>query len=124
MGSYKAEVVHGDRYWVVTVEGVGATQARHLGELEAMTRDLIAVMTDEDPAAVEVKFDIRLPEEVQAHLGRASVLREEAAKANADAAVEARIAAQQLYEAGLSLRDIGRALGISHQRAHQLVHRG
>jgi hypothetical protein len=98
-----------------------ATQARHLRELEAMTTDLIAVTTGEDPASFEVVYDIRLPESVRAHLQAAEDLRAQAAQAQAQAAAEARQAARELHAQGVPLRDIGRALGISYQRAHQLA---
>lgn len=120
--TYKATVTHGDRYWIVDVEGVGVTQARHLGELAKMTSDLIAVLTDVDPTGIDVEFDIQLPEEVRDHLERAGTLRETATLANKEAADEVRRAARQLHDSGVPLRDIGRALGVSHQRAHQLVH--
>jgi transposase-like protein len=35
--------------------------------------------------------------------------------------MKAREAARILHEEGMPLRDVGRVLGVSHQRAHQLV---
>lgn len=49
------------------------------------------------------------------------MLRGQAADAQSEAARELRAAAQQLADQKLPLRDIGRLLGVSHQRAHQLV---
>jgi hypothetical protein len=112
-------VERGDRFWIVTVPGVGATQARHLRELEAMTTDLIQVMTGEsDPA---VSYDFRLPPEVRKHLARAEKLRTDSASAQAAAAGEVRAAARALRDQGIPLRDVGRLLGVSYQRAHQLT---
>lgn len=119
--TYRATVERDGRFWLVRVEGVGATQARHLRELDAMTRDLIAVMADVDPASVEIDFDFVLPDSVQAHLDRAAELREESSRANSAAAAEVRAAARELAERELPLRDIGRLLGVSHQRAQVLV---
>ena len=48
MASYKATATRDGRFWLVRVKGVGSTQARHLRELEAMTKDLIRVMTGDD----------------------------------------------------------------------------
>ena len=116
---YRATVERGERYWVVRVEGVATTQARHLRELEDMTTDLIQVMTgDEHP---EVTYELLLPGSVQDHLDRARRLREESSRAQVAAAAEARAAARELRDAGLPVRDIGRVLGVSFQRAHQLV---
>jgi Homeodomain-like domain len=119
MSKYKATVERDGRFWMVTVEGVGATQARRLGELEAMTVDLIEVMTDD--AHPDVDYDYRLPEEVDVHVQAAVRLRHEAAHAQSEAAVEIRAAAVNLHDQGIPLRDIGRLLGVSYQRAHQLV---
>jgi hypothetical protein len=119
MGRYKATVERDGRFWMVTVAGVGATQARRLGELEAMTVDLIEVMTDD--AGPEVEYDYRLPEGVNAHVQAALRLRHQAAHAQSEAAAEIRAAAVDLHDQGIPLRDVGRLLGVSYQRAHQLV---
>ncbi len=119
MASYEARVERGDRYWVVEVEGVAATQARHLRELEAMTTDLIAVMTGDRHPVVEYTFV--LPESVQDHLTAAERLRASSAEAQAHAAAEVRAAARELHDRGVPVRDIGRVLGVSFQRAHQLI---
>ena len=120
MASYRATVTRDGRFWLVRVDGVGSTQARHLRELDTMAKDLIAVMTG-DPEEVLVEYDIRLPVEVEVHLRRSEELRAAAAKAQAEAAAEVRSAARQLHEQGVALRDVGKVLGVSHQRAHQLV---
>ncbi len=119
--AYRATVERDGRFWLVRVPGVGVTQARHLREVDAMARDLVAVVTDVEPDVVELMWHVVLPEAVQAHLERASRLRNDAAAAQFQAAVEVRAAARALADTGLTLRDIGQALGVSYQRAHQLV---
>ena len=119
--TYRATVERDGRFWLVRVEGVGVTQARHLRELEEMARDLIAVMTETDATTVEVDFDFVLAASVRQHLDRAAELRVESARANSAAAAEVRAAARELADDGLPQRDIGRLLGISHQRANQLL---
>ena len=119
MADWTATVERGERFWIVTVPGVGATQARHLRELEAMTVDLIEVMTGESGPAVT--YDFRLSPEVAKHLARAEKLRTDSASAQAAAASEVRAAARALREEGISLRDVGKLLGVSYQRAHQLT---
>jgi DNA-directed RNA polymerase specialized sigma24 family protein len=119
--TYKATVERDGRFWLVRVEGVGATQARHLRELDAMARDLVAVMTDLDADEVEVEYDFRLPGSVQDHLERAEQLRQESARANSASAAELRAAVRELADEGLTVRDIGQVLGMSYQRAHQLL---
>lgn len=116
--SYTATVERDGRSWMVTVDGVGVTQARHLRELEEMTLDLIDIL-DHPPG--EVTYQFILPSEVTGHLERAAQLREESASAQAAAAAETREAVRVLSEQGLPMRDIGRVLGISHQRVGQLL---
>jgi hypothetical protein len=119
MANYQATVRRGQRYWVIDVEGVGATQARHLRELEPMTTDLVTLMTgDETPA---ITYNFVLPRPVQTRLARAEQLRAKSAEAQSRAAAEVREAARELHKQGISMRDIGRILGVSFQRAHQLV---
>jgi hypothetical protein len=120
--TYHAEVRRAGKYWAVYVPEVDRwTQARHLRELDAMTEDLIELMTGAKAGTFSVDYDIDLPETVRGHLARAEQLRSESAQAQAAAAAEVRAAARELHQGGLPLRDVGQLLGISHQRAHQLV---
>jgi hypothetical protein len=115
MTTYKVRAERDGKFWYVSIPELdGATQARHLGELDAMARDWIHCMTDEDPATIELDVEIDVPESVRSHLDRQDSLR-------AEAAAEARLAAKALRDEGIPLRDIGKLLGISHQRVHQLV---
>ena len=86
-----------------------------------MVRDLIAIMTDVPQNSFDVDMRIILPEDVQIELDQSQVLREQAKQSQAEAARLARDAAHRLHDLGLSLRDIGRALGVTFQRAKQLV---
>lgn len=120
--THRATVERDGRFWMVRVEDVGTTQARHLRELDAMARDLVAVMTEVEPEDVgEIEYEFVLPRSVRSHLERAAVLHEESARARSKAAAETRAAARELADQGLTVRDIGRLLGVSHQRAHQLL---
>lgn len=86
-----------------------------------MARDLIAVMEDAQPDSFGIDVQIELPDEVHQELARSAELRDQAARAQAEAARLSREAARQLYDQGLPLRDIGKVLGVSFQRAKQLV---
>lgn len=120
--SYDASVVLDGKFWVIEVPEINrVTQARSLREAEVMAADLISIMTGEDPEAFDVVLTVNLPGHVKGLLALANHRREEAAAATASAAFASRLAADALAELGLSLRDIGVALGVSHQRAHQLV---
>lgn len=121
MASYDVTVQRSGRYWAVTVEGIGHTQARRLDELEEMTTELITLLTDDPDPAAAISYRYELPDSVEKHLSEAARLRHDAAGAQAAAAAELRAAASELHDQGLPLRDVGRLLGVSHQRAHQLV---
>ena len=116
MASYTANVRKGERYWIVNVPEIGqVTQARSIEELNVMVRDLIRFTTEDDNPSVTYFYD--LPPEV----AEAVELKRQATELEARAMATQGVAAKKLHELGVSLRDIGRLLGISHQRAHQLV---
>ncbi|MBN9610044.1 MAG: hypothetical protein BGO26_04680 [Actinobacteria bacterium 69-20] len=120
---YRVAVRRDGKYWFIDVPEVQrATQARRASDVEGMARDLIAVMTNQDAAAVAVDIAWHLEPAVEAHLERSRDLRAEAQRANSESAEEARLAARALRATGLNSTDIGAVLGISRQRAHQLLH--
>jgi hypothetical protein len=89
-----------------------------------MARDLIATLRDVEPSTIDLEIDIQLPGTARERLARVESLREQEAEARREAAAEARAAATELKRAGLSLRDIGKLLGVSFQRASQLTSGG
>ena len=122
MTTYHARVSRGDVFWLVHVREIEHyTQARNLGEVEPMARDLIAVMKEIDPQSFALDVSVELPDEVTVHLERSQALRQESDRTKHLAAQEVRVAAKELRERGLTVRDIGAALDVSYQRAHQLI---
>ena len=120
--NYAVSVTREGKWWMVHVPDIdGLTQARRLDETAAMATSLIAVTLGIPAAAVHITVTVDLPDSVTTHIGRAAALRATAAQAQGDAAKEIRAAATELKSAGLPLRDIGEVLGVSYQRAHQLV---
>jgi hypothetical protein len=120
--TYHADVDRDGKFWRVRVPEVArTTQARSLREVEQMARDLIAIMDDIPADSFDLDVRITLPEEVRAELERSAALREQAALNQAQAAQLSRQAARRLRDEGLPLRDVGQALGISFQRAKQLI---
>jgi hypothetical protein len=119
---YDVTVRRDGRFWYVDIRGLdGATQARNLSEIDEMAKDYIAEVTGARADQLEIVVTIELPADVQAHLAAASALRDEEAHARSRAAEESRAAARALKSQGLTVREVGAALGISHQRAQQLV---
>lgn len=120
--TYHAEVDRDGSVWRVRVPEVQrTTQARNLREVELMARDLIAIMEEIPPDSFTLDVAVTLPDEVQEELERSAALRREAARSQAAAAAAARRAARRLRDQGLPLQDVGRALGVSFQRAKQLI---
>lgn len=110
------------RFWHIWSPDVErGTSARNLREVDEMARDLIALMLDIDPRSFELDVRIELPGDAATVLEEARRQRERAAAANAHSAYLVRSVALNLSDAGLTVRDIGDALGVSHQRAQQLV---
>jgi hypothetical protein len=119
---WEATVSRDGRFWLIRVDGLdGATQARNLNEVDVMAADYVAIMTEQDPEDVHVTWRIELPEEVRRHLAAAEASRRAEAEARQRAASESRQAARALRSLGLSVREVGAALGMSHQRAQQLL---
>jgi hypothetical protein len=117
-----AKATRNDGWWAVEVpEVVGLyTQARRLDQVAEMVVDAAALLGVE-LAPDEVDVAPVLGPAAQASLNLAAGLRDESAITNTDAAAAMRLAAHELSAAGWTLRDIGVALGVSHQRVHQLV---
>lgn len=119
--TYRVDVERDGRFWLLRVPEVGVTQARHLREVDLMARDLIALTTDSDPGTFDLDVHVEVPAATRRHLQRAERLRDQARDSQSKAAAELRAAAQELAQSGLPMRDIGQLLGVSYQRAHQLV---
>ena len=122
MNTYKVVVTPGQKYWVVRVPQLKqVTQTRNLSEVEAVTRDLIATLLEVPEDSFDVDREVELPDDVAQTLAERKRLTAQARKANTQAAEESQKAARQLRDRGLTLTDIGTVLGVSRQRAHQLV---
>ena len=83
--------------------------------------EAIAFVADVPETAVEVTVVPIVPSAAQEHLQEAARLREIVATANSQAASESRQAAEELRKLGMTVRDIGETLGVSYQRASQLL---
>lgn len=108
------------RFWLLTVPAIErVTQARNAKEIPVMVRELIEIMTGEADPDIDVEFI--LPDSVTAHLSQVQEARRLEEVARRTAAEELRAAARALRAQHLSYQDVGAVLGVSHQRAHQLV---
>ncbi|MGB3414248.1 MAG: hypothetical protein WBA28_05985 [Microbacteriaceae bacterium] len=120
MKTYDIKTQRDGKFWFIEIPELdGATQAKRLNDVEEMARDYIAAVTDETDFLIHVK--ILVPEAIQNLLDLSSQHRQESERLNAKAAEEYRQAATKLKDDGLTVREIGQVLDISHQRAQQLI---
>lgn len=123
VSTYTARVTRDEDAWMVEVPEVDrVTQALNLRQVEKMARDLIAIMTDIEPDSFDLV--IEWPAHIAASLDAYRAAGVEAEQAAARAA-EARIdAAAALQSEGATVRDIGALMGVSFQRAQQILEAG
>lgn len=121
---YEIHVRRDDGWWVVRIPAIdGVTQARRLEDIAAEARDFIVLDQDVAPSSVEIDITsiVVCDHEFVAAIRDVTTTREAAKAAEADAMAKTRDLARALADAKVPVRDIGEALGLSHQRAHQLV---
>ena len=101
-------------------------EADGIRDIRQMATGLVAAWLDVDPAEVRVEIeDFTPPAAVIEQMDRAKRLLGQATREQEEAGRLASDAVSVLVdELGLTLRDAGEILGISHQRVAQLHHRG
>lgn len=110
-------------WWALDVDGEPGvhSQVRRIDQAEEMARDAISGVLDIAPDSFEIVVAPEVPAAARALVGKATEARSQAARAQDAAAQLTRDAAQHLVERGLTVRDAGVLLGVSHQRIAQLV---
>lgn len=123
MRKLTARAERGTGWWVIEVPEIEGllTQAKSLGQVPAMVKDAAALLTGEPEESFEVEVVPVIADGVREHLDAARQLFDEAARARHSAAEQSRLAARELAASGLTVRDVGAVLGVSFQRAHQLI---
>ena len=123
--TYTATVTREGKWWMVSIPAIdGLTQARRLSEAGLMAREYIAVTLDVPIESVTVELEV---ERVGAVTGIQELLlaiqaeRAQALELERDATRKTAQLARALVDQEVPLRDVGAVLGVSHQRAHQLV---
>lgn len=122
--TYTARCQRSQGWWAIRVPEVpGAfSQARRLGHVESMVRDVVALALEVPPDSFDVRLEVRLPEPSQRALDRAVELRHEAQLTAASAARATIEALRSMVDRdGLTIREAGQLLGLSHQRVAQLM---
>ncbi|MCL1923703.1 MAG: hypothetical protein FWG15_07620 [Propionibacteriaceae bacterium] len=111
------------RWWALQCqEHPGAlSQVTRLDQAGETIREAIAFVANIPKDSFDIEVIPVLPEEFLREQKAMLVAREESKHLNSRSAEHAREAARILAETGLSLRDVGTVMGVSHQRAAQLV---
>lgn len=122
--AYTVRVTRDRAWWMIHVPALRAlTQARRLSEVQEMACSLIAITLDVPPEQVQIRIEIetagKIP--VAERLAELEADRREADRAQDRFRRRQRAIAGELAADGLTVRDIGTVLGLSFQRAHQLV---
>ena len=135
MHTYQVNVERDDRWWMITVPelmgfvtasgavNVGdTTQARRISEVASQARDFICTVTDQAPSEVGLQINITVHGiDVTGRTGKVAADRKLAEQHAAAAQKEAKSLARALAAHGVAVRDVGELLGLSFQRAQQLI---
>jgi len=124
--TYRVTAERDGRWWLIRVPEVPAafTQARRLDQAEAMAREVVALLLDAPEDSFDLHLEPVIPPEIAEDLDEARRLRSEAKQVAEQASERFRHAARILAIQGLTVRDIGSILGVSYQRAQQLLAEG
>ncbi len=127
MTTYKARTYRSGDWWAVEItEGLpadtlGVTQVRRLTNAEQAARDVIADLLDVGADTIDVDLQLDIPvavKKAQLQLERLEADLETARQAQKRARRELAAAA---IDEGLTMREAGLLLGVSHQRVKQLI---
>ncbi len=122
MKTYRVRAEREGKFWLLTVPELDImSQARRLTEAEEMARDLIATWLDVSPESFGIDLDIALPDKLAERREHARKLRAEADRLREQAADELRTVVRDAHDAGWTVRELALALGVSHQRAQQIL---
>lgn len=135
MHTYRVNVTRDGRWWMITVPELDGyrtprgtinagdtTQARRLADVATEARDFICTITDSAPSEVALHITISVDGiDVTARANQVAADRELAERHAAAAASQARELARELASHGVAVRDVGAVLGVSFQRAQQLI---
>jgi predicted RNase H-like HicB family nuclease len=122
--SYEVELERDESgAWLARVPSVPGchTHGRSLRQAKNRIREALSLWVD-DADQAELTFRYRLPSATQSELRRFRIARERATAVQREARLATYRAVRYLDgELGLSVRDIGELLGLSHQRVQQLL---
>jgi CO/xanthine dehydrogenase Mo-binding subunit len=121
--TYTATARRDGRWWVVQCDQhpSALSQVARLDQAADVHREAIAFVTGVPEDEVEVEVRPMLDSELSSELDQAAQLAEQAKRAEEQAGAKRRRVARRLAKSGMTVRDVGAVMGVSYQRAHQLV---
>lgn len=126
--AYRASAHRERGWWVVVVDDLErgkTTQVRRIDQIDQAVRELVVLELDLPESAmddVDIEIDVELPEDLRCEIASARAAQADADKARRDAAARTvEVVARLRDELGLTVRDVGKVLGVSPQRAQQLA---
>ena len=135
MHTYQVHVTRDDRWWMITVPELDGyktadgsinlgdtTQARRFVEITTQASDFICSVTDTAPSEVDMNITVEIDGvDVTGRAGKVFRDRALAEQYATAAQTEARKLARDFAAHGVAVRDVGEVLGVSFQRAQQLI---
>ncbi|MBK5256439.1 MAG: hypothetical protein JJE39_10435 [Vicinamibacteria bacterium] len=126
--TYKVQVTRSGKWWAISTPGEKAkihTQARRLDQVAEVAADALALWyADEDGRSVsasDIEVNVQIGKELDRMLARAKKRNDQAERSRDEARGAIREAVRAAREAGMSVRDVGKLLGVSFQRAAVLT---
>jgi hypothetical protein len=122
---YTARAVRDGDWWAIDVleDPRLFTQARRLDLVEYMARDVISLWFEVPEDSFDLDVQVELPPKVREVVDAVDAVRVRSTAAQREESETLRAAADAMLVSGLTLRDAGRLLGVSHQRIAQLATR-
>lgn len=118
---------HTNGWWTAEVKGLKGciTQGRTIEQVRGRMREALQAWFDlAKPFPGRLIDEVALPAPTRRKIAAFLTARERAAKANEGLSASSREAVRELVDQGLSLRDTGELLGLTRQRAQQLLKTG
>ncbi|HUZ10735.1 MAG TPA: hypothetical protein VMU76_11285 [Acidimicrobiales bacterium] len=120
---YTARATRSGKWWAITVDGLrGAhSQAKRLDQVENNAREVISLLTDSDPDSFTVEVVQEMPAEWSKIIAEFMALSNQATEMAMRVTQAQRFTVGRLVQEGLTVRDVGELMHLSHQRVAQIA---
>lgn len=121
--SYTVHAKRWERGWELHIDGEGVTQSRTLATAERQVRDYLSLLHDRD-VTDEIVIIPEIGDQLRRDVANTRSMVRALAERQKRVAEESRRVARELRDAGLGGAEIATVLGVSPQRASQLLKEG